>query len=308
MHQEQRETICDQRLQEAQTNITPDWTIEDLDIVLKQLKTNKSRDPLGLANELFKPSNAGSDLKIATLKMMNNIKTQQTVPDVLKACTISSLYKKKGSRKEFSNYRGIFRVTILRSILDRLIYNDEYPSIDENMTDCNVGARRHTNIRDNIFVINAILNNVRKRKIKGVDITAYDAEKCFDKLWAKECFNDMFENGFQNDKLPLLFNENVNAKIAIKTATGKTKPMLLSDIIMQGTVWGSLFCTSTMDKLGKQVYNMPEMCYNYKGVLVPPLGMVDDIITVTNVKETGGMNKLINTFMESKKLGLSKDK
>ena len=50
------------------------------------------------------------------------------------------------------------------------------------------------------------------------------------------------------------------------------------------------------------------MCYNYKGVLVPPIGMVDYIKTLTDVTETGGMNELINTFMESKKLGLSKDK
>ena len=77
---------------------------------------------------------------------------------------------------------------------------------------------------------------------------------------------------------------------------------------MQGTVWGSLFCTNTIDALGKKVYRMPEMCYNYKGVLVPPLGMVDDIITVTNVNQTASMNQLINTFIESKKLGLSKDK
>ena len=32
----------------------------------------------------------------------------------------------------------------------------------------------------------------------------------------QECFNDTFENGFQNDKLPLLFKENINAKDAIK--------------------------------------------------------------------------------------------
>ena len=50
------------------------------------------------------------------------------------------------------------------------------------------------------------------------------------------------------------------------------------------------------------------MCYNYKGVPVPPLGMVDDIITMTNARETGSMNKLVNTFIESKKLGLSKEK
>ena len=30
---------------------------------------------------------------------------------------------------------------ILRAILDRLIYNDEYPGIDENLIDSNVGAR-----------------------------------------------------------------------------------------------------------------------------------------------------------------------
>ena len=71
---------------------------------------------------------------------------------------------------------------------------------------------------------------------------------------------------------------------------------------------GSLFCTSNIDTLGKKVYNMPEICYNYKGVLVPPLGMVDHIITVTKVRETGSMNKLVNTLVESKKLGLSKDK
>ena len=61
-----------------------------------------------------------------------------------------------------------------------------------------------------------------------------------------------------------------------------------------------------IDTLGNQVYKMPEMCYDYKGVLVPPLGMVDYIITMTNVKQTRSMNKMINTFMESKKLGFQK--
>jgi hypothetical protein len=154
----QRERLCDDRLEQAQANKTPDWTLEDLELVLKQLKNNKSRDPMGFANELFKPINAGHDLKVGILKMMNAIKKQQEVPNVIKKCNITSIYKKKGSRKDFSNYRGIFRVTILRSILDKLIYNDEYPNIDDNLTDSNVGARRQRNIRDNIFVIHALTN------------------------------------------------------------------------------------------------------------------------------------------------------
>ena len=41
------------------------------------LKNNKSRDPLGFPNKLFKTVNAGDDLKCAILIMMNKIKRTQ---------------------------------------------------------------------------------------------------------------------------------------------------------------------------------------------------------------------------------------
>ena len=149
-------------------------------------------------------------------------------------------------------HAGIFRVTTLRSIIDKLIYNDEYETIDKNLTDSNVGARKNRNIRDNIFVINAILNNVKKKNIKDTDITIYDAEKCFDKLWTKECFNDIYDNGLKNDKFSLLYNINKDARIAIKNKEGVTDRISICDTIMQGSVWGSLLCTSTIDCLGKK--------------------------------------------------------
>ena len=42
--------------------------------------------------------------------------------------------------------------------MERLLYNDEYSNIDSNLTDANVGARQKQNIRDNIFVLNAVMN------------------------------------------------------------------------------------------------------------------------------------------------------
>ena len=79
-----------------------------------------------------------------------------------------------------------------------------------------MGARQNRNIRDNIFVISAILNNIRRRNLKDTDIQIMDVEKCFDKLWAKECFNDAYENGLTSDKLSLLYQINKNAQVAIK--------------------------------------------------------------------------------------------
>ena len=114
---------------------------------------------------------------------MNRIKREQIFPEALELCDISTIYKRRGCRNSYENYRIIFRVCISRSILDRLIYNDEYENIDTNLCDSNVGARKGRNIRDNIFVINAITNSIVKGKEEAVDLQVFDVEKCFDALW-----------------------------------------------------------------------------------------------------------------------------
>ena len=58
------------------------------------------------------------------------------------------------------------------------------------------------------------MNNVIIRKLKDTDIQIVDTEKCFDKLWDKECFNDIYENGFNNNKLSLLYEINKSARVA----------------------------------------------------------------------------------------------
>ena len=79
---------------------------------------------------------------------------------------------------------------------------------------------------------------------------------------------------------------------------------------MQGSVWGSLFCTATMDKLGELVYDNEKLLYWYKGVVaVPPLCMVDDILAIQECsKDSVQINSVINSFIELKKLTLSSKK
>ena len=96
--------------------------------------------------------------------------------------------------------------------------------------------------------------------------------------------------------------------IAVKTATGISKRIDITDTIMQGTIWGCLMCTSPMDTLGKKFYENLETLYEYKGVPFPPLGMVDDAICVTNVSRSKEINNLVKTFIDSKKLRLSEQK
>ena len=86
------------------------------------------------------PKVAGEYPKLAVLKLMNRIKDEQIFPKCLELCNISSIWKMKGPRNQFKSNRGIFRVSIFRAILDKLIYNNEYTNIDSNFSDSNVGV------------------------------------------------------------------------------------------------------------------------------------------------------------------------
>ena len=208
--------LCENRLKVTAKNKTKPWTMNDLEIAIKDLSRNKSRDALGQINELFKEEAAGEDFKLAILMLMNMIKERSQFPEVLEQCNVTSIYKHKGSHKEFSNYRGVFRVTVLRSILDRLTYNEVYFSIDDNLSDGNVGARKQRNIRDNIFVIGAITNSVINGKQPPIQTTVTDVEKCFDKLWLQAAINSLHEAGLTSDILNILYLENKKANIAVK--------------------------------------------------------------------------------------------
>jgi hypothetical protein len=300
--QTDKEELAALRTNLARANKSKAWTMTDLDTVLKNLKNNKSRDPLGHANEIFKPSAAGTDLKLAILHLVNRIKEKQEFPDVFRLCNISSITK-KGKRSDPNNYRGVFRVIIFRSILDRLVYNDIYPIVDKNLTDANVGSRKGRNIRDNLFVLYAVLNSIKYGHEEACDVTIYDVEKCFASLWNQECLNDMWDIGCQDDKLNILSEGNKSANVAIKTSQGITKRFTISNVIMQGTVNSGLFCTSTMDKLAKIIYSDKSLVYKYKGVTdVPPLEMVDDILTISKCSIAAvTINAVVNAFIESKK-------
>ena len=73
---------------------------------------------------------------------------------------------------------------------------------------------------------------------------------------------------------------------------------------MQGSVWGPLCCTTTMDKIGQKSYKSGTPLYTYKGMVsIPPLGMVDDELTIAECGASATItNAVMNNFTESKKL------
>ena len=158
------------------------WTKLELSTALKKLKVGKSSDSLGLINELFKPGVIGEDLLESLLVIINRCKDELTIPRLFRRTKITSLYKNKGDKSDLTNDRGVHSVTKFRSIIDKLLYNDIYADIDENMSSCNVGGRKERSIRDNLFVINAVINDSVSYQKRDIDIQFYDISQCFDSM------------------------------------------------------------------------------------------------------------------------------
>ena len=68
----EKESLCEQRLNEAKLKVTQDWSVEDVKYVVKHLKKKKSRDSHGVSNELIQCG--GDDLLLAiTIQKVTNI-------------------------------------------------------------------------------------------------------------------------------------------------------------------------------------------------------------------------------------------
>ena len=208
------------------------------------------------------------------------------------------------------NDRGIFAFSVIRNILDKLIYDDKYEEIDKNMSESNIGGRKERNIRNHLFILNGILNSVRQKESNPIDIQLYDIQQAFDSMWVDETMNDMFEVCEPDDKLSLIYECNKESYIKINTPFGQTESAKVEDVEAQGSVLSPIRCSIQIDSLGKECIDSNENVYKYKNLLnIPPLYMIDDIVGIAECgHKSVKMNCFLNTKIEMKKLWMNKEK
>ena len=287
------------------------WLMDDLDEALKGLKNGKCRDPDGLIRELFKEEVIGDNLKKSLLLLFNKVKTTGFLPEFLRITNISAIYKGKGEMTSLESDRGIFLVSIFRTILMKMIYRDKYDIIEESMSDSNIGARKKKNIRNHIFIVNSIIHDVLSKKSKEpVDIMVLDYKQMFDSECLFECMNDLYEAGVTDDMFALIYEANRENFVAVNTPNGLSKRVTFKEIVMQGDVLAPLISSLQVDTMGKECLEDGKHLYYYKdSVPIPPLGLVDDLFTISTCGyKTTKMNTFINskTAMKRLQFGASK--
>ena len=273
------------RIKELQLKRTPDWNMTDLRCAIKSLKNNKTTDPDVIINELFKEGCIGQDLEYALLSLFNGIKNTLIMPEFMIKLNITTIFKNKGSRFDMKNERGIFILSSLRKILDKLLYLEKYEDINAHMSDSNIGARKEKQVKDHLFLVHGIINETIKSKDKNIDIQIYYLKEAFDSLWLEDCLLDLYDslsNYNKDEKIALLYSSRVNNLVSVKTAHGLTERRNLTRLVQQGGTWGPLLCSNSIDTIGRRLLTDEIAggdCYKYRNfVKILPLAMVDDLL------------------------------
>ena len=169
------------------------------------------------------------------------------------------------------------------------------------MSDSNIGARKHKQVKDHLFILHGIINSVIHGKESCIDIHIYDLEQAFDALWLDDCMSDLFDSlskENRDEKIAWLYKLNERNLVSINTPHGLTKRRNIEKIVQQGGTWGPLLCSNSVDSIGRELWINNEMVYLYKNsVRILPLGMVDDI---TAISECGVKSLELNTYINSK--------
>jgi hypothetical protein len=219
---------------------------------------------------LFKEEVIGDDLKRSMLKMYNKSKEEGILPVFMRYENISAIYKGRGEVNDSD--RGIFLVSIFRTILMKMIYKDKYDIIEESMSESNIGVRKNKNIGNHIFVVNLIIHDVMSSKSKEpIDIMILDYKQMFDSECLFECMNDLYEAGVDDDIFALIYESNRENYVAVKTPNGISRRETFKDIVMQGDVLAPLISSLQVDTIGKECLEENKHLYYYKNsVPVPP--------------------------------------
>ena len=112
----------------------------------------------------------------------------------------------------------------------KLIYNEEYPEIDKNIPDSQMGGRKGKGCRFNLFMINGIIHDILKRRNKKPVVPQiFDYAQMFDSMSLEQAISDIYTAGLRNSNLRILYEANNTVYMAVKTSDGLTDREKIED-------------------------------------------------------------------------------
>eukprot|EP00112_Aurelia_sp_Birch-Aquarium-sp1_P026251 Seg92.1 transcript_id=Seg92.1/GoldUCD/mRNA.D3Y31 product="LINE-1 retrotransposable element ORF2 protein" pseudo=true protein_id=Seg92.1/GoldUCD/D3Y31 len=247
-------------------------TTEELKSTIKQLKRKKAGDTKMFKNEMLQWG--GRDLIESIKNTFNKIMKEQEIPESWNNMIVKSIYKKKGDRAEMKNRRGLFLTNIISKLFEKVLANRNRERIEQSISPNQCGGIKNRGTVDHLFTMRAIIDYYRSIN-KELYIFFGDLEKCFDKLWLKDCMIELWRTKIPANEAYLVYLMNKHSNIQIDTPMGMTNAIEVHEIVRQGTVFGPMLCGIVTYKINNFAVSVTEQVGTRTNI--GTLMFVDDI-------------------------------
>ena len=281
--------------QELESNI--------IEIIIENLEKEKAVGPDGYSNEMI--MDGGKSLKGSIIRMMKIIYETEELPKEWNKAYIKNIYKGKGSKKEMNNYRGLILNSHLPKLFEKIIEAKER-HILQDMSEYQCGARKGKSTREHHLTIRT-LKEIAKQENEEITAVYFDIRKCFDKMVLKEAMKELWLKGIQGKHWRLIYKLNSDNILTPITDLGECEPVIVKEMIKQGSVLGSVISALTIDSLTR-ILEKCESIWEIEGTKIKPLLFQDDIIAINRTKDIQKTVNIIETFQHLKRLEFHEDK
>ena len=301
--QELKEKCISVMMEKAKNEDIEEITNEEYEVMKKRLKKNKAPDEEGWRYEWI--AHAGKNLEESIKLMLNTTVTEKSQPDQWKYMRIKSTTKKARKRMYMDFKRGLFLTNILSKCMETLMLNRRKGIIDRSMQPFQNGGVTLRSIADIHFMINNTVAEFKYNK-KDLYILFGDLEKCFDKLYLKDCIIELVEAGMPLEEAMYVYDMNRQITAVVDTPHGRTDEFEIEEAVRQGTVFGSTMCgvsTNRINKMGR-----PDPLILYDSIEIECPIFIDDISGMGTVERIENVGEKMAGLETTKKFQFSNEK
>ena len=262
----------------------------------RKLKKKKAPDRQGWRYEFVQW--AGSDLERSIKMMINEVLENKVQPNEWHQMTIKSISKNLRKKMEMQYKRGLFLSNILSKCTERIILNRRQEIIEIFVKPYQFGGITLVSIADNLFIMNNVIAQFKRQK-RNLYILFGDLEKCFDKLYLKDCIIELVEAGVPVEEAMFVYHMNRNIEAEVDTPHGRTRMFEIEEAVRQGTIFGTTLCGVATNRLNK-MGNPDPLILHHKILIQSPI-YVDDIAGMGEKRQVENTGIKMNGLEKTKK-------
>ena len=166
-------------------------------------------------------------------------------------------WKKKGSKKDCSTYRGISLLSHMAKMYANILEQRTRYKVEHLLSEAQVGFRKGRGCTDTIFALRQLSEKIIEYN-KELNLVFVDQEKAFDRVNRNKLWETLEEYNVRGQLLDNIRAIYTNSMSAVRTQDGLTEWFGVTSGVRQGCVLPPLLFNVYMDKITREANPNPE--------------------------------------------------